>query len=62
LEVLNEGDVEAIEDLPDGGVPKAICFGAWHISNEYTRGGSLEDLQVIGLNEGKGLAANFPKV
>jgi len=57
-------DMVRIEYPPGGCVPKAVLVGfrVRGIANEDARGGSLEDLRIVGLNEGECPTSDFAEV
>ena len=59
--MFEEGDVKGVEDSAGGHIPQAIGFGVRRIPNEDAGARALIYLRIMGLNEGKGSAANFAK-
>ena len=48
--MFDEGDMKTVENFTGRHVPEAIRFRAWCVANQDTRGGSLEDFQVVSLD------------
>ena len=62
IKMFKEGDVKGVEDGAGGHIPQAIGFGVRRVPNEDARARALIYLRIMGLDEGKGMAANFAKV
>ena len=60
--MLDKHNMERVEYLPGGHVPKVVGFCVRGIANEDAQGGSLEDLQVVSLNESECPTSDFAKV
>ena len=50
LQMFDEHDMKTVENFTSCHIPEAIHFCTWCVANQDTRGGSLEDFQVVSLD------------
>jgi len=62
IEMFEEGDMKGVEDGIRSHIPQAVGFGVRRVSNEDARARALIYFRIVGLDEGKGSAADFTKV